>query len=170
MDSNYMISDEFIIESFKCFLNNIVTQIKNSYEGNHYDLELQEDLLFKGEKRWVKLSETDFRFNFDLFKSDSLLNPYIGYLEMKNIVAVYGNFDRELHQFRFNSKQEAEMASDIVDFWDGRHYKFTYGYQNGQWVKIKIERIDNLLGAGDWEEIDLNHSEYEFFCNDKIRD
>lgn len=87
---------------------------------------------------------------------------------MKNEVAIYGDFETE--QWKYKSKQEAALASDVVDFWNGKHFKFTYGYQNGQWVKIKVEYIHPVLNPNEWKEENKTFSEYEFFCSDKIRD
>lgn len=166
--NNNMTNEEFVAASFKFFVTNILNQIINSYKGNHYSLELQENVLYDGDSYWLKTSEINFNYDFDLFKSESILNPYIGYLEMKNEVAIYGDFETE--QWKYKSKQEAALASDVVDFWNGKHFKFTYGYQNGQWVKIKVEYIHPVLNPDEWKEENKTFSEYEFFCSDKIRD
>lgn len=55
--NNNMTNEEFVAASFKFFVTNILNQIINSYKGNHYSLELQENVLYDGDSYWLKLQK-----------------------------------------------------------------------------------------------------------------
>lgn len=75
-------------------------------------------------------------YKYDVKKSDSLISPYVGYLEFVFKTYAYKKFD---------SKEDAYKDNSIDELIITKTYQINYGYQDGKWVATSGEYKLNMF-------------------------
>lgn len=130
--------DAQVVSSFKQYVSDILTQVNATYEGNNYRIAyIPLDAVTKRPGYWIKIKRTiDPTYNIDVQKSNSLISPYIGTLEVNTTNVFYKGYPNQ---------QDAE-ATDAIDHTTGDNYKFTIAFQDEKWVVTDSKEFSTLLG------------------------
>lgn len=158
-------SEQDIVNSFTNFTNNIVAEIQDSYNKNPYKVRFYEPLdiqrkYYNDNGHWYKISKCNLRSSIDIQRTDSLITPYIGYFTLNSDTINYYSSDNPKGEYR--TREEAEKASLQRLSISETEYRFSYAYQNGQWVLKLAEWKDPDLTNGLWKEGTLSTPQSNF--------
>lgn len=145
-----------IINNFAEFANVIVNPIQKSYLGNHYTINLAYRDIRAGRNKtmYYKTENINFNYAYDVQKSETLISPYIGIIEMYNDKRIYKQFLTE-EQAR---NEKNDLLRTIHNY---KYYEFYYHYIDNEWRlyeiienKANLKRklsVDNNLPKGNAE-------------------
>lgn len=123
-------ANEQIINSFKDMTGKIVSEIQTSYNNKDF-------VVIKFDK-WRKFRFDCLDYGIDIVKSDSILNPYIGYLDVSYKHVGYSINGKS----NFNTKEEAELANDEKIGYS-TIIRYIYKY-NGEWIFVKEQSYNEI--------------------------
>lgn len=135
-------NEQEIVNGFQTFVLNLVTPIEATYGKGYYNILGDDGTYFKAHK-------VNFKYECDIKKSDSVMFPYFGILEISNDIN-YSNY--------YKTKKEAERALD-VKFTTHDIKRLIYKYNNGEWIEDKAY----FYSSGHWHRA-VNFSIGEFKC------
>lgn len=163
-------SEQNIICSFSDFVKLVVTPIEQSYNnGEHYTVNVADRDIRAGRNKpmYYRTEITNFRYSYDIKKTDSIMNPYIGIIEMSNDKKVYKQYLSESEAMTGKN----DLVRTIKNFNTRRFY---YGYISGSWTLKEEEIITpvNLNGSKISAKLGLavGAQEYEVMsCSDTVQ-
>ena len=124
-------NEQEIVNSFKAFVADLVAPVEATYGNGYYEV-------IDGSEGYFKTRNYGFTYTYDIKKSDSVMFPYIGILEVSNKT----NFTKT-----YATEAEARNAFDI-DFISEDRQKYIYKYDNGKWIgKVAYYEL-----KGQWKE------------------
>lgn len=124
-------SEQEVVASFQAFVANLVAPVEATYGKGYYRV-------VKTDEGYFKSQQTDFTYSCDIKKTDSVMYPYLGILEVSN----KDNFSR-------NYATEAEARNATIYTIDSYNtHRLTYRYCNGKWEE---NRAYMYLG-GHWND------------------
>ena len=109
-------NEQEIVASFQTFARNLVAPIEATYGKGYYRI-------VKSDRGYFKSKQTDFSYSCDIKKTDSVMYPYLGILEISN----KDNFSK-----LFATEAEARNVM-IYTMETYNTHRFTYRYCNGKW-------------------------------------
>lgn len=126
-------ANEQAVNSFKDMTNKIVSEVQTSYNNK--------DFVVVKFEQWRKFRFDCLDYGIDIVKSDSVLNPYIGYLDVsyKHVgYSINGKSD-------FDTKEEAELANieKMGSYPSVMRYIYKY---NGNWIFVKEQSYNEIEG------------------------
>lgn len=123
--------DVQVVSFFKQFCDDNIAKVTATYEGTHYKIAYQEPSKYtKKPGYWIKLTGiVDPNYKYDVQKTNSLVSPYIGTLEVTYKTVFYKDF---------HTKEAAEATNDI-DRYTPTVYKFSVAYQDDIFVELKCK-------------------------------
>lgn len=136
--------DAQVVNSFKQFCDDNIAKVTATYEGTHYSIAYQQPSKYtQRPESWIKYSGiVDPNYKYDVQKTNSLVSPYIGTLEVTYKTVVYKDFP---------TKEAAEATNDIVRY-TPVVYKFIVAYQDDKWVVTDAKKYNSVLG--EWFTLD----------------
>ena len=149
--------EQEIVESFKTFVSDTMTPIIASYQGEHYSIKYADCSPIHEKSYWYKSTVTTPRYVIDVKKTDSLISPYLGLLDITNDLISYKG--------KYDSAKEAETSSVQESPFMLRHNRYTYAYQDGNWVKIRVEYERD----GIWNDETMKNNPDSYMCRDEVR-
>ena len=135
-------NEQEVVASFKAFVADLVTPVEATYGNGYYEV-------IDGSEGYFKTRNYVFTYTYDIKKSDSVMYPYIGILEVSNQIE---------YSKRYMYEIEARKATDI-DFTSKQERRYIYKYDNGKWIG-KVAYFEIL---GEWQTTD-NFSLDVFKC------
>lgn len=155
-------SEQDIVNSFTEFANSQIQPIRESYarkdtvvyriEDNKRSREITPEYI----GFYRKKGATNLQAGYDLKKTDSLVNPYLGIISMSNESLSY--FTPENRGGYYKTREAAEKAFMVRNLGTGFDMKFYYTYNNGQWI---LNKVTNYSGSYIYD-YDLNPPAYYF--------
>ena len=123
---NCFAGEQEAVDSFKTMTNNIVSEIQESY--NHGAKVRYSHIT----NQWYKYQVTNLQSAIDIQKTESLISPYKGILELQADKIWYISKDNSAGHFA--TKEEAEKVNSSKYNPAYSVYRFTYMYQGDSWV------------------------------------
>lgn len=143
-------SEQDMLDSFTQFADSQIQPIKESYKTGKYEIRQFLDPP-KGNEcglpcgYFYKIQYINLQASYDVKKTYSLLNPYVGTILMSNDKLFYYSNDNTFGKYA--TETEAEEAN-LARRKDGAKMKFLYVYRDGQWILNKvINYTDNKSGS-----------------------
>lgn len=132
-------TDAEIVISFKQYISDNMNKVLATYNGEHFSVIYSDSY-----KDWFKTrDDIDSNYKIDIKKTDSLLYPYVGTLEVNKRIAFYQHRD---------SKESAANDTNINRYVT-ETYRFTIAYQDNQWVVTDSKINNNLIDKWyDWSK------------------
>ena len=90
-------NEQEVVASFKAFVADLVTPVEATYGNGYYEV-------IDGSEGYFKTRNYGFTYTYDIKKSDSVMYPYIGILEVSNQIE---------YSKRYMYEIEARKATDI---------------------------------------------------------
>lgn len=133
----FAVSDEDALASFKSYIKVELEKVKQSYEGNRYSMYFMEaDKKISRSALWYKQSAAiNPEYKIDLQKTNSLISPYLGTLEVK--------IDDTI--FIAHPIKEIAASLDLINYRTYSIYIFSIAYQDDKWVITAIRDYDSVL-------------------------
>jgi len=140
-------SESEILASFKQYVSDEVGTALSTYEVDKYKMRKS------SEGRWYKTtSSLNPNYSMDIKKTNSLMSPYMGILEVSQVDSNYSEY---------LSKEMAETDTILYDS-NKTTYKFIIAYQDNKWVitgvNVQKTNIDGIGGI---------HPGYSFHYDNK---
>lgn len=129
---NCFAGEQEAIDSFKAMANNIVSEIQESYNHGAKVEYMEYKPKFNIGDYWYKYQMTNLKVEFEVQKTDSLISPYKGILELQADKIWYISKDNSAGHFA--TKEEAEKVNSSKYNPAYSVYRFTYMYQGDSWV------------------------------------
>jgi hypothetical protein len=116
-------AEQQAVRSFKQYISDLMTRYK---ADNHQRIERPVRCQVRGKPHgYVKgTHEPGADYTFDVRKTDSLVTPYIGILELRW---------RDHYSECQETREKAEAQSELPDG-NLLKYRYTYGFQDGKWI------------------------------------
>lgn len=163
-------NEQLVIDSFSDFVKSVVTPIERSYNNcKHYTLNIADRDIKAGRNKpmYYRTEFANFHYSYDIRKTDSIMNPYIGIIEMTNDKRVYK---------QYLSESEARLGKEdlIRTIKNFNTRRFYYTYANNSW-SLKEEEIINPANIGGSKisaQIGLSLGEQEYSsmsCGDIVQ-
>lgn len=116
-------NEQEVVASFQSFVSNLVAPIESTYGNNYYRIIEAPPYESSTSLKYMKVQQTDFMYSCDIKKTDSVMYPYLGVLEISN-----------KHNYTDFFTTEIEARNAIVYTTKSHHqHRFTYRYCNGKW-------------------------------------
>lgn len=134
-----------VVNSFTDFTNNIISELQANFnEGVK---------VRKGKARsiWYKQQRTNLQASIDIQKTNSLISPYEGILEIHVDSIDYITNDNPTGNF--DTEEEARNATIPSYYSDFSIDRFIYVYQGNQWKLKRV--ISRLKSDPTWFDSDL---------------
>ena len=141
------------VDSFKAMTNNIVSEIQESY--NH-GAKVEYSRITN---QWYKYQATNLQSAIDIQKTDSLISPYKGILELQADNIYFYTIDNEKGDYA--NKEEASKASLSRLKKATTKTQFIYMYQDNNWVLKQVQ--SRFLDEYRWFKDEFK-SPQEYFC------
>lgn len=109
-------NEQEIVASFQSFVNGLIAPIEATYNKGYY-------VVIESDRGYFKSQQTDFTYSCDIKKTDSVMYPYLGILEVSN-------------KHNFSRMYEIESMARVATFFvhtSHHQHRFTYRYCNGKW-------------------------------------
>ena len=151
-NSVFAMEDSEVVDSFKQYVDNVMTQVTPTYEGTHYGLTNSSET--GGWYKSIKYLEPGYKI--DVEKTNSLISPYVGTLEVSTKTVFYEH----------NPNKGIASESEIINFTSSSTYKFTIAYQNDNWVVTSAKEYDHFLDKIYDSSTDIIKT---LSCDDEIR-
>lgn len=150
------------VDSFKAMTNNIVFEIQESYNHGAKVEYMKYKPKFNIGDYWYKYQMTNLKVELDVQKTDSLISPYKGILELQADKIWYISKDNSVGHFA--TMEEAKNANFSKYNPAYNVYRFTYMYQGDNWglKDVSFRFLDEYV----WKQNDLK-SPQEYFCMEK---
>ena len=147
-------SNPKLARSFETFIKHTMTEVIKTYEGEHYNVGGYPTAI--GTLYTKSLTQVDHKYKYDLEKSNSVINPYIGTLEV-NIV-----------EYIFESQNTEQLAAQVKQFKSTYTVKCIINFKRNKnnWVVLS----SRMLFTDGWKEIDPQTAIEEIKCNDTRRE
>ena len=148
-------NEQNIANSFIEHVNTIVKPIQDSYNGVHFsmhEIKSAKEIKFNG--YYYRSTFTNFKYAYDIRKTDSILNPYLGVLEMSNDMIEFAHstdFDIAL-----NTK---EISEKFIPY---QVCKFYYHLKNGNWMLASYEEKDEYSNKWYSNNVQGNENNLEY--------
>lgn len=146
-------SEQEAVDSFKTMTNNIVSEIQDNFNrGGKVKYSVDSN-------KWHKYRNLNLQSAIDVQKTDSLISPYKGILELQADTARYYSITKG--QWYYDSKNDAKEASLYEVIPAITKMRFVYMYQDNNWVlkQVQYQFLDEYV----WKQNDLK-SPQEYFC------
>lgn len=146
-------SEQETVDSFKAVTNNIIFEIQDNFnQGGKVKYSVDSN-------KWHKYRNLNLQSAIDVQKTDSLISPYKGILELQADTARY--YSTVKGQWYYDSKNDAKEASFYEVIPAITKMRFVYMYQDGNWVlkQVQYQFLDEYV----WKQNDLK-SPQEYFC------
>lgn len=138
-------NEQEVVNSFTNFTNNIISELQANFDegakvrkAKYYDF-------------WYKQQRTNLQASIDIQKTNSLISPYEGILEIRYDSIRYST--ETCTNGEFNTEEEARNATVTRYISDDTIEKYLYIYQGNQW---KLKRVmSRLKSEPTWFDIDL---------------
>lgn len=153
----FAMDDSEVVDSFKQYVDDAMTQVSTTYDGTHYSMTYEDYDGFKPMKEYVGWYKTtnflEPGYKIDVQKTTSLISPYIGKLEVKiNHVTFLTNKNKDI--------AEAEKLVN-TNCSNMNTYIFAIAFQNGIWNVTSVR--------SDYGELNPDSILNILRCKDKIR-
>lgn len=129
-------SEQEIVDGFKDFTNKISNEIIENYKEVKVAYVPYDRDTDYGDF-WVKRQRTNLNSSIDIQQTTSLISPYMGILILSNDYTLYHSIDNLNGNYK--TALEAEKANIPVTTKGDGLYKFTYMYQNREWVLKRVQ-------------------------------
>lgn len=146
-------SEQEAVDIFKTMTNNIVSEIQDNFnQGGKVKYSVDSN-------KWHKYRNLNLQSAIDVQKTDSLISPYKGILELQADTARYYSITKG--QWYYDSKNDAKEASLYEVIPAITKMRFVYMYQDNNWVlkQVQYQFLDEYV----WKQNDLK-SPQEYFC------
>jgi hypothetical protein len=126
MPSNFLAdekADQDAVKKFKQYVSDLMARYK---AGKHERTE-HTSLCHIGDSDLYGYTKSAYEpgaYEFDVRRTDSLITPYVGTLELEWIQHRSGCQD---------TREEAQVQS-VLPYSDSARYRYTYGFQEGKWI------------------------------------
>ena len=130
-------NEQEVINSFKVFVADLVAPVEATYGKGYY-------VILEDSGRFFKANKHSFAYTYDIKKTDSVMYPYLGILEVSNKTNFYKHYATEI---------EARNAFD-VDFVSEDRQRNIYKYDNGKWIKKESYYFFEYDGT--WKQADFS--------------
>lgn len=130
-------NEQEVINSFKAFVADLVAPVEATYNKGYYTV-------LDGSNGYFKTSSHSLTYTYDIKKTDSVMYPYLGILEVSNKTNFYKHYATEI---------EARNAFD-VDFVSEDRQRNIYKYDNGKWIKKESYYFFEYDGT--WKQADFS--------------
>lgn len=151
--SSCFAGEQEAVASFKSLTGNIVAEIQNNInEGGKVRYFAKGDY-------WFKHQKVNLKSAIDIHKTDSLISPYKGILELQADDVKYYSIGND--KGHYTNKEEAKGAGFPRIIPAITKTRFIYMYQNEVWVlkDVQYQFLDEYI----WKQNDLK-SPQEYFC------
>ena len=128
-------SEQEAVDSFKTMTNNIVSEIQDNFNSRQAVIKFVEASAYN-KAYWFKTKPYKIEVSMDIVKTDSLLSPYKGILVLRQIDIEYHDANNDT---KFNTKEDAYKAIMNTENPDLIINRYTYLYQDNQWILSKSE-------------------------------
>lgn len=146
-------SEQEAVDSFKAMTNNIVSEIQDNFnQGGKVKYSVDSN-------KWHKYRNLNLQSAIDVQKTESLISPYKGILELQSDTARY--YSTVKGQWYYDNKNDAKEASLYEVIPAITKMRFIYMYQDYNWVlkQVQYQFLDEYV----WKQNDLK-SPQEYFC------
>lgn len=126
--------EQEIVNSFTGFTNNIISELQANFD------EGAKVRKAKARNFWFKQQRTNLQASIDIQKTNSLISPYEGILEIHIDCINYVTNDNSMGIF--NTEEEARNATIPSYYSDFSYDKFIYLYQGNKW---ELKRVMSRL-------------------------
>nr|DAL54016.1 MAG TPA_asm: hypothetical protein [Caudoviricetes sp.] len=158
-------SEQDIVNSFTSFTNGIISEIQESHNRGDSQVKWVPFNEYSSSGYWSKFGIDGLNASIDIRKTNSLVTPYIGILNLSAEQFRYKYSKGANAKAEFSTKVAAENAK-IKGAGVQLVSRFTYGYQNESWVlkkrEWKYQFIDDY-----WHDGKLLTPQQEFILNYK---
>ena len=134
--NNCFADEQEIVADFTNFTNNICNEIKENYKEIKVAYVPYDRDIDYGDF-WVKRQRTNLSSSIDIQKTSSLISPYMGILILSNDYTLYHSTDNL--KGNYHTALEAEKANIATITKGDGLYRFTYMYQNGEWILKRVQ-------------------------------
>ena len=142
-------SEQEAIDSFINIVNQIQAGIEKTYTDEYATVKFVEKGKYN-KAYWFKQRNGNLSVAYDIKKSDSLISPYNGIIDVSYDSLVY--YDLNNYDGHFQTELEAQNAMlKKTNNYSGRNRKFFYAYQNNKWVLKK--HSNTLFGDTFWYNV-----------------
>lgn len=139
----YAMDDSQVVDSFRQYVQSNISLVEDSYKGNKYEVKYIKADYFSG-AYWIKYATTlDPAYKIDVQKTNSLISPYVGTLEVDRNTVTYSGKTKE------DAINQIGTKYSYVD-----NFKFTIAYQGTGWVVTRATQRNYALAIR--EEVSLN--------------
>lgn len=139
-------NEQKAIDDFNLLISKIKTDTNATFTDEYCKVfYIKAEPQYGIEEQWSKSRIDHINISYDIKKSDSLISPYIGIINIKN---TYKTFYPLVSNDIFKTKEDAINAT-LYKLSDGDIiYTYTYAYQNNKWIlKNSYNSYDGILNA-----------------------
>ena len=137
------------ISSFTAMISHIKTEIEKTYTDDYAKIAYMKPDKYNSEGYWYKNRKGALEVSYDIKKTDSLISPYTGILNISYRTLHY--FDANNPKGHFKTREEATMAASTIKDGDAVLHTFVYSYQDNQWIATKCGLT--MFGNTSWSNL-----------------